>query len=71
MANRQQEFLEAGVLMPDPRQVWIGDDVPTSAVAPGVVLHPGCRLEGADLSIGPGCELGVEGPVSQARCVRL
>jgi UDP-N-acetylglucosamine/UDP-N-acetylgalactosamine diphosphorylase len=31
-------------------------------IAPDAVIHPGCRIEKS--SIGPGCEIGAEGPVT-------
>ena len=57
-------LLACGVVCPAPATVWVADDVKPEAIAPGVVLHPGCRLSGARTSIGPGCELGAEAPVT-------
>ncbi len=37
-------------------------------IAPGVVIHPGCRISGAETSIGPGCVIGAEGPVTLVDC---
>lgn len=48
--------------------IVIAPDVRPDAIAPDVILHPGCRLYGADLSIGPGCELGAEGPLTLRNC---
>lgn len=35
-------------------------------IAPDAVIHPGCRIE--NCSIGPGCEIGAEGPVVMKNC---
>jgi len=37
-----------------------------STIAPDAVIHPGCRI--VNSSIGPGCELGAEGPVVIENC---
>ena len=59
---------QQGVVVPDPTSVLIGHDVITSRIAPGVVLHPGCRIEGATTSIGPGSVIGAEGPMVVRDC---
>jgi len=43
--------------------VTIADDVGPDRIAAGSILHPGTRLEGADLAIGPDCVIGTDGPV--------
>lgn len=53
-----------GVILVDPRQVWVGDDVDLSRVGGGAVLHPGTRLSGPRLWLGAGSEVGREGPVT-------
>ncbi len=35
-------------------------------ISPDAVIHPGCRV--VNSSIGPGCELGAEGPVTLENC---
>jgi len=35
-------------------------------IAPDAVIHPGCRI--VNSSIGPGCEIGAEGPVTIENC---
>lgn len=37
-----------------------------NSIAPDAVVHPGCRISGS--SIGPGCEIGAEGPVVLKNC---
>jgi UDP-N-acetylglucosamine/UDP-N-acetylgalactosamine diphosphorylase len=48
--------------------LFIAPDVRLERIAPDVVFHPGCRLSGADLSIGPGCVIGAEAPATLNNC---
>ncbi|MBI2441605.1 MAG: UDP-N-acetylglucosamine pyrophosphorylase [Lentisphaerae bacterium] len=57
-----------GVRLPQPETVFIGAEVSPDRIAPGVTIHPGCRLTGSSTSIGPDCELGAEAPVTVADC---
>jgi UDP-N-acetylglucosamine/UDP-N-acetylgalactosamine diphosphorylase len=57
-----------GVIVPDPTSVHIAADVHTDRIHAGAVLHPGCRIQGPATSIGPGCEIGEEGPVTLRDC---
>lgn len=57
-----------GLIMPDPGSVYIGPEVPSGAIAPGVTLHPGVRISGERVSIGPGSVLGNEGPATVVNC---
>jgi len=59
---------DRGVQFPLPATTWVSDDVPVDHVAPGVVIHPGSRVSGAETSIGPGCVLGADGPVTLQDC---
>jgi len=61
-------FIKHGVVMPNPAAVFIGSDVKPWAIASGVILHPGARIEGAHTSIGPGCVIGSEGPATVVNC---
>ncbi len=63
-----RELLERGVVIPAPDQVTVAGDVLPERIAPGVVLYPGTRLMGDTLSIGPGCKLGQEQPVTVHNC---
>jgi hypothetical protein len=58
----------AHVTLVDPASTFIAPDVDAARIAPGSVIHPGCRLSGATLSIGPGCILGEEGPLTVRDC---
>lgn len=51
-----------------PASVEIGPDVDPENIAPGVVIHAGCRIRGAATSIGPGCEIGSEAPATVEDC---
>jgi len=63
-----QNLLNRGVILPCPHSVEVDSSVNPEAIAPGVVIHTGCRLTGAMTSIGPGSELGREGPAVVEDC---
>lgn len=51
-----------GVAIVDPRQTYVAPDVELERVLAGAILHPGTRLHGGRTFVGPGVELGREGP---------
>ena len=51
-----------------PGTVYVAPEVQPERLAAGTIIHPGCRLQGADLAIGPDCVLGEEGPVTMRNC---
>jgi hypothetical protein len=57
-----------GVVIPAPVLVEIDESVNPERIAPGVILHAGCRIAGSRTSIGPGCELGREAPAVVEDC---
>lgn len=58
-----------GVEIPSPHSLEIADDVNLEQLhGPGTVLHAGTRLRGGGLSIGPGCTIGREAPVTLEGC---
>lgn len=61
-------LLARGIVMPEPAAVTIGSDVVPERIHAGAVLHPGCRILGRETSIGPGTQLGTEGPVTLKNC---
>lgn len=61
-------LLRGGVIIPDPLNVFVGEEVDPERISREVVLHPGTRLSGADMSIGFGCEIGAEAPVTVDNC---
>jgi UDP-N-acetylglucosamine/UDP-N-acetylgalactosamine diphosphorylase len=46
----------------------VGAEVEPERIAPGVVIHTGCKILGARTSIGPGSELGAEAPATVEDC---
>ncbi len=48
--------------------VFIGPEVNPAHIAPDAVIHPGCRIQGEKTSIGLGCVIGAEGPVTIENC---
>ncbi|NKB25478.1 MAG: UDP-N-acetylglucosamine pyrophosphorylase [Kiritimatiellae bacterium] len=61
-------LLDKGVVIPCPGSVEIGNDVVPDFIAPGVIIHTGCKILGKDTSIGPGCEIGFEVPATIENC---
>lgn len=66
--NKCDLLLEKGVCIPQPAAVDIAAEIDVSRIASGVMLHPGTRLRGEGTSIGPGCEIGGEAPVTIENC---
>ncbi len=65
---RVKMLLDRGVVLPCPAAVEVDDSIDPQRIAPGVVIHAGCRLSGAATAIGPECELGEEAPVTVNDC---
>ena len=63
-----QRLIDRGVLIPNPLSVEIADSIVPERIAPGVIIHSGCRLSGAETSIGPGSEIGSEAPATLDDC---
>lgn len=61
-------LLARGVRIAAPASVEIGDEVDPARIAPGVTIHAGCKVFGAETSIGPGCVLGREAPATVEDC---
>jgi hypothetical protein len=57
-----------GVILIESDTIHIADDVNTGNITAGAVIHPGCRLSGAELSIAGGCVIGSEGPATLRNC---
>ncbi len=61
--------MAAGINLPAPETVFIAPEVNLDRIkGPGTVIHPGCRLQGSKLFIGPGCEIGRQGTVTLIDC---
>ena len=64
-----EALLAKGVAMPNPGTVTIAADVdPDRISGDGVVIHPGCRIDGAKTVLSAGVVLGAEGPVTLSGC---
>jgi hypothetical protein len=63
-----QKLLTRGVRIPSPFSVEIDESVHAEQIAPGVILHTGCKISGSRTSIGPGSELGRETPATVEDC---
>lgn len=63
-----QKLLARKVIIPCPFSVEVDASVNPERIAPGVVIHTGCRIAGNTTSIGPRSELGKEGPVVIEDC---
>lgn len=61
---RLQALVDAGVTIIDPRQTWIGPEVDLERIAPSAILHPGTRISGASTYVGPGAQVGAQGPAT-------
>jgi len=68
LSESVQQLLHRGVVIPCPYSVEVDGAVVPDRIAPGVILHTGCRIAGARTSIGPGSELGREAPVVLEDC---
>lgn len=63
-----QRLVDRGVMLPSPFSVEVDESVNPDRIAPGVVVHTGCRISGSQTSIGPGSELGREAPAAIEDC---
>lgn len=68
MGDIKQILRAAGVRLINPGSVWLAPDIDPGLIAPGVVIHPGCRLAGSRTALAPGAEIGAEGPVTLVDC---
>jgi len=63
-----QALIRKGVAVPHPESVYVAPEVNPDRIHSGATLHPGTRLLGASLSIGPDCEIGGETPATVDGC---
>lgn len=63
-----QRLLDRGVVIPAPASVEVDDAIAPDRIAPGVRIHAGSRIRGAETSIGPGCVIGSESPATVEDC---
>jgi hypothetical protein len=62
------QLLAKGVRVLAPETVFIDSSVQVDLVDTNVVIHPGCRISGANTCIGPGSVIGEEAPVTLHDC---
>jgi bifunctional UDP-N-acetylglucosamine pyrophosphorylase/glucosamine-1-phosphate N-acetyltransferase len=67
-SKRVAELIRRGATIPCPASVEIDDSVLPERIAPGVVIHSGCRITGSQTSIGPECVIGAEAPATVENC---
>ena len=53
-----------GVIVLAPHMTFFASDVSPERFHQGAVIHPGCRVRGKAAAMGPGAEIGAEGPVT-------
>jgi UDP-N-acetylglucosamine/UDP-N-acetylgalactosamine diphosphorylase len=68
ISKRTDLLIKNGAIIPDPLSVFIDPAVKPEKIWPGTVIHPFCRVSGAKTSIGPGCVLGAETPLTIDNC---
>ena len=69
ISDKVRRLIEKGVKISEPLSVEIGAEVQTRNIATtGVILHPGTRILGKKTLIGPGSEIGFEGPATLIDC---
>ncbi len=68
MQDAVRELVDRGLQIPAPSTVYVAPEVACDCIADDVILHPGSRISGEETSIGPGSELGSEGPVVLDNC---
>ena len=62
-------LIEKGVTIPDPRSVYIGDEVDPGRISGGdIIIYPGCSIRGKKTLIMGGVRLGQEGPITVEDC---
>jgi len=69
ISGKIEELLNKGVVIPDPHNVYIGDEVDTGRISGnGVIIYPGCRIYGSSVLILDNVTIGREGPVTLENC---
>ncbi len=69
ISGKIEELLNKGVVIPDPRNIYIGDEVDTGRISGnGVIIYPGCKIYGSSVLILDRVKIGYEGPVTLENC---
>lgn len=67
--KKVEVLLRKGVAIPDPRNIYIGDEVDTDRISGnGVIIYPGCKIYGSSVLILDKAAIGHEGPVTLINC---
>ncbi|MFO7667163.1 MAG: protein GlmU [Desulfobacterales bacterium] len=67
--NKIEQLQNKGVVIPDPHNIYIGDEVDTSRISGnGVIIYPGCKIYGNSVLILDRVKIGYEGPVTLENC---
>jgi len=66
--DKVRRLLAQGVVIHCPQTVHVDDSLDPGRIAPGAVIHAGCRLRGAGISIGPASVIGEEAPATVDDC---
>jgi UDP-N-acetylglucosamine/UDP-N-acetylgalactosamine diphosphorylase len=64
MDTTLEQLIDKGVVIMDPRQTYIDENVDPSRIFKGAVLFPGTRLGGKRTLIGSAAKIGTEGPAT-------
>ena len=52
ITKKIEQLLNKGVVIPDPYNIYIGDEVDTGRISGnGVVIYPGCKIHGSSVLI--------------------
>lgn len=69
ITKKIEELLKKGVVIPDPHNVQVGDEVDTGRIlGQGVVIYPGSKIYGNSVLILENVKIGYEGPVTIENC---
>ncbi len=69
ITKKVEELLNKGVVIPDPYNVYIGEEVDTVRISGnGVIIYPGCKIYGSSVLILDKVIIGREGPVTLDNC---
>lgn len=69
ITNKIEKLVNKGVVIPDPYNVYIGDEVDTDRISGnGVIIYPGCKIYGSAVLILENVKIGYEGPVTLENC---
>jgi UDP-N-acetylglucosamine/UDP-N-acetylgalactosamine diphosphorylase len=69
ITKKIEQVLNKGVVIPDPHNVFIGEEVDTSRISGnGVIIYPGCKIYGSSVLILDRVKIGYEGPVTLENC---